>query len=215
MNRQKKYNLLASLLGLLFIVGCTPLVENGDVTEKALTAVAQGQYVGQPLNPPLQVKDFSQTSTHPDINAFSDLTGQWRVIFFGYMYCPDFCPLTLVDYRDVRRQLTPEEDGQIEFIFISVDAARDTPERLQTYLANFDPTFIGFPLDDATLAEIQPEYGFYYQRRMGEGSQAVYTVDHSTRSYLVDPEGYLRASFAYDTPPPQIAEALSWYLTHP
>jgi protein SCO1/2 len=160
------------------------------------------------------VQNFQQPSSQPHIQQFSDLDGQWRVIFFGYMYCPDFCPLTLVDYRDVRRELTAAEAEQISFIFISVDAARDTPEKLQTYLANFDPTFVGFPLDDATLTEIQPEYGFYYKRQMREGSQAVYTVDHSTRSYLVDPQGYLRASFAYDTDPKVLAEALRWYMAH-
>ncbi len=208
---------------LLALMGCAPapLMDNGaasgtesDLTAKALTAVAEGQYVGQLLNPPIQVQDFSQPSTHPDIDAFSDLHGQWRVVFIGYLHCPDFCPLTLVDYRHVKQELTPTEAEAVSFVFISVDAARDTVAKMKPYLANFDPDFIGFALDDATLTQIQPEYGFYYQRRMAEGSQAVYTVDHSTRSYLVDPDGYLRASFAYSTPPQQIAAALRWYLAN-
>lgn len=184
------------------------------LTQQALTAVAQGQYVGQVVNPPVPVADFAQPSTHPDIHAFSDLNGQWRVIFFGYMHCPDFCPLTLVDYRTVKEQLPPNIVDDVTFIFISVDAIRDTPDKMEAYLANFDPAFVGFAPDDETLAHLQPSYGFYYQRRLDEGEQAIYTVDHSTRSYLVDPDGYLRASFAYDLPPQQIATALRWYIRH-
>ena len=93
-----------------------------------------------------------------------------------------------------------------------MDGARDTPQIIANYLDNFDPAFIGFQGNDATLAQIQPDYGFYYQRRLGTGSQAEYVVDHSTRSYLLDREGRLRSSFTYDTSPDLIANALRWYI---
>lgn len=191
-----------------------PDTSQDPLTQQALTAVAQGHYVGQVVNPPHPVTDFTQPSTRSDIKKFSDLNGQWRVIFFGYMHCPDFCPLTLVDYRDVKTQLPPATVDEISFVFISVDAVRDTPDKMETYLAHFDPAFIGFAPDDETLARIQPDYDFYYERRLDDGDQAIYTVDHSTRSYLVDPNGILRASFAYDTEPHLIAQALQWYVDH-
>lgn len=129
------------------------------------------------------------------------------------MHCPDFCPLTLVDYTQAKEALGSTAD-QVTFIFISVDAARDTPEQLQTYLAHFDSNFVGFAADDATLARIQPDYGFYYERRLESESEAIYTIDHSTRSYLLDRDGVLRTSFAYDTDPEVMAAALHWYLAH-
>lgn len=129
------------------------------------------------------------------------------------MRCPDFCPLTLVDYKHVR-QLLADDAEQVNFIFISVDSERDTPEALTRYMRNFDATFVGFSASDETLSEIQPDYGFYYARRLNASSNAVYTIDHSTRSYLVDRNGVLRASFAYDTDPEQVAFALRWYLAH-
>jgi protein SCO1/2 len=184
-----------------------------SLTEQALAAVTEGIYVGQVVNPPIMTQDVAVPSSHADIAALSDLNGTWRVIFFGYMRCPDFCPLTLVEYKRVKA-LLGEEASEVKFVFITVDAVRDTPEALQRYLANFDPDFIGFAADDATLARIQPDYGFYYERRMGSSSQDVYTIDHSTRSYLLDREGILRASFAYDAEPRAIADALLWYLEH-
>lgn len=181
-------------------------------TQQALDALNSGHYVGQVQNPPILVQDFSVPSNMPELTQFSDLSGRWRVVFFGYMHCPDFCPLTLVEYKRVKAALSPEETEQVAFVYISVDAVRDTAEVLTPYLANFDPEFIGFSADDATLSRIQPDYGFYYMRRMDSGTQAVYTIDHSTRSYLIDPDGILRASFAYGTHPNEIANALSWYI---
>lgn len=183
------------------------------LTMQAETAVSAGTYLGQIVNPPVLVQDFSLPASREDITRLSDLAGHWRVIFFGYMHCPDFCPLTLVDYQKTKT-LLDEQAEEVTFIFISVDAARDTPEAIQDYLAHFDPDFVGFAADDATLGRIQPDYGFYYERRLDSGSNAVYTIDHSTRSYLLDRAGVLRASFAYDTEPQAMAMALQWYLAH-
>jgi len=194
----------------------TPIPNTLDadrLTVDSLAAVTSGVYVGQVADPPVQVQDFTAPSSFDDITRFSDLDGRWRVIFFGYMHCPDFCPLTLVDYRRVKALLGDAAED-VTFVFISVDAVRDTAAALRPYLANFDPAFVGFSADDATLSRIQPDYGFYYERRLDTGSQAVYTIDHSTRSYLVDRDGVLRASFAYDTAPRAVADALLWYLDH-
>jgi protein SCO1/2 len=181
------------------------------LTDLSLDAVSDGIYVGQVVNPPVQVQDFAAPSSDPDLTQLSDTDGTWRVIFFGYMHCPDFCPLTLVDYRQAKA-LLGETANEVTFMFISVDSVRDTPEAVRRYLDNFDPAFVGFSPDDATLSRIQSDYGFYYERRLDEGTQAVYTIDHSTRSYLLDRDGVLRASFAYDTDPQQIADALLWYM---
>lgn len=195
-------------------VAVTAQVQQEEVdalTVAAATAVAQGTYVGQLVDPPVKVQDFEVPSSKGGNGRLSDLDGQWRVIFFGYMHCPDFCPLTLVDYTQAKDALG-DAAAEVAFIFISVDAARDTPEQLQTYLDHFDSDFVGFAADDATLARIQPDYGFYYERRLASGADAIYTIDHSTRSYLLDRDGVLRASFAYDTDPEVMAAALQWYL---
>ncbi|MCA9912981.1 MAG: SCO family protein [Anaerolineae bacterium] len=184
-----------------------------ELTHAAQSAVADDIYVGQVVNPPVQAYDFAAPGSDEGLTHLSDTNGTWRVMFFGYMHCPDFCPLTLSEYRHVKAELG--EDAQnVTFVFISVDSVRDQPEYLRPYLDNFDPDFVGFSPDDETLSRMQPDYDFYYLRRMEEGSQAVYTVDHSTRSYLLDRGGVLRASFAYMTEPRAIADALRWYIAH-
>ncbi|MFN8377567.1 MAG: SCO family protein [Anaerolineae bacterium] len=174
-------------------------------------AASEGVSLGTVVNPPLLVRNFTlPASTGADLSIY-DLNGKYRMIFFGYLHCPDFCPLTMAEFKRVK-QLLGEYADQVDFIYISVDGARDTPELIASYLNNFDPTFIGFQGNDTTLAQIQPDYGFYYQRRLDTGSQAEYVVDHSTRSYLLDREGRLRSSFTYDTEPEVIADALRWYI---
>ncbi|MCC6601950.1 MAG: copper chaperone PCu(A)C [Anaerolineae bacterium] len=195
------------------VVSLEPVEGTDALTTASLLAAADGVFVGQVTNPPVRVQDFSAPSTRPDVAALSDLNGRWRLIFFGYMHCPDFCPLTLVDYKNAKAVMG-EAAEEVNFVFISVDADRDTVALMQPYLANFDLDFVGFAADDATLARIQPDYGFYYERRLGSGPEAVYTIDHSTRSYLLDREGVLRATFAYDTDPELMAAALQWYLAH-
>lgn len=195
------------------VVSLEPVSETDALTTAALRAEADDVFVGDIANPPVAVQDFSAPSTDADVTRLSDLNGRWRLIFFGYMHCPDFCPLTLVDYKNAKAALA-EAAAEVDFVFISVDADRDAIELMQAYLANFDPDFVGFSADDATLAHIQPDYGFYYERRLDSGSDAVYTIDHSTRSYLLDREGVLRTTFAYDTDPELIAGALQWYLAH-
>ncbi|GEM_PF-362014 len=181
------------------------------LTTAALEAATTGTYVGQVVNPPILAQDFTLAGTLSDEQRLSDSNGTWRVIFFGYMHCPDFCPLTLVDYKEVKA-LLGEAAEDVTFVYISVDAVRDTPEALQKYLDHFDPDFVGFSGDDITLKRIQPDYGFYYQRQMKADNLAVYSIDHSTRSYLLDKDGVIRASFAYDTYPSDIADALRWYM---
>jgi protein SCO1/2 len=187
------------------------LLEPDALTTAALEADAAGTFVGRVVNPPVQAQPFSAPGTISDDQRLSDTDGTWRVLFFGYTHCPDYCPLTLVDYKEVKA-LLGEQAVAVTFVYVSVDAPRDTPEVLRTYLDHFDPEFIGFSADDLTLRRIQPDYGFYYQRLMGAQTMAVYSIDHSTRSYLIDPMGVIRASFAYDTAPSRLAEALRWYI---
>jgi protein SCO1/2 len=176
-----------------------------------VAAASQGISLGTVINPPLLVRDFTLPASTGEDLSIHDLDGRYRMIFFGYLHCPDFCPLTMAEFRQVKA-LLGDLASEVQFIYISVDGARDTPQLVANYLDNFDPEFIGFSGDDATLARIQPDYGFYYQRRLDTGSQAEYIIDHSTRSYLLDREGRLVSSFTYDTEPEVIAAALRWFI---
>lgn len=219
-----KTEILMILLILFSLMGCmpeTPVQEISEIpsvsVENAITQAQMAQsaqpdvFIGEVMNPPILLQDFEMPSSTGENLHLADLRGSWLVIFFGYLHCPDFCPLTLVEYERVKRFLGDDAE-RIKFVYISVDGARDTPDAMRRYLSNFDDEFIGLTGDDQTLARIQPDYGFYYLRRLDGGNQAVYTVDHSTKTYIVDPNGYLVATIDYGTSTRDMTRALLWYL---
>ena len=82
--------------------------------------------------------DFTLLSQEEQQVSLSDFRGKHVLLFFGYTNCPDVCPLTLDGFRRIHSDLEPEQQEQLAFVFISVDGARDTPQRLREYLAAFD-----------------------------------------------------------------------------
>jgi protein SCO1 len=159
------------------------------------------------LDQPRQLTDWTLPSSTGSDLSLSSLRGKHAVLFFGYTHCPDFCPTTLGDYKLVKRELGSDAD-KVDFVFVSVDPERDTPEVLKQYVATFDPSFIGVAGDAATLDAVSKEYSMYYKLRKDEASWGNYPVDHTTLSYLVDPEGRLVALYPYEMSPEQIAADL-------
>lgn len=168
---------------------------------------------GEELAPPLQLQDFTLPASSGGDLSLADLTasGKWTMLYFGYLHCPDFCPTTLAEFKRVQ-QIMGDAAGQVQFVFVSVDGQRDTPELIAAYLSNFDPSFIGLQGNDETLAAIGPDYGLFYERRTDTGSAAAYIVDHTTRTYLIDPQGRLRVSFSHDAAPDDIAQTIQAYM---
>jgi protein SCO1/2 len=141
----------------------------------------------------------------------SVLHGKWSVVFFGYTFCPDFCPTTLTTLGKAMDELGPKaKDAQV--VFITVDPARDTPAALKTYLSSrvFPKNIMGLTGTQAQVAQVAKEYVVYYQK---EGSGPGYTMDHSTALYLMDPQGHYRGVIADGLTPDQYAKAISAAMT--
>jgi len=160
--------------------------------------------VGTRIDPPLALADFSLPSSLGRDLRLSELRGKPIVLFFGYTFCPDVCPLTLSELKRVKADLGADGE-QLQVVFISVDGARDTPEVLARHLAAFDPSFIGLQGNDDTLREIGKQYGLYYKQNSPEGTSAAYLVDHSAAVYLIDSQGQLRVIYSFGTAPDTIA----------
>lgn len=150
-----------------------------------------------PLDPPRELPDFTLPGSTGVPLSLSSFQGKFTLLFFGYTHCPDFCPLTLAHWRNIKLALG-DDAANVNFLFISVDGERDTPEVLAQYLSRFDPAFIGMTGDDATLAQIAPPYGLYYELHKDEGAN--YSVDHTTQTYLINPAGGMIDVFSFDTP---------------
>jgi len=129
--------------------------------------------------------------------------GQVRLLFFGFTHCPDICPTTLNELRQVYETLG---DGaqEVQTLFLSVDPERDTPERLHEYLAAFSMPVTGLTGTPQQIAGVAKAYGAHYER-VDLDSALGYTMDHSTYLYLLDQKGSVRYLFRYGDTPERIA----------
>ena len=115
------------------------------------------------------------------------LEGKWTLLFFGYTFCPDICPATLAELRQLRGQLPDEVREQLRPVLVSVDPARDTPEQLKQYLEFFGEGFVGLT---GTLDDIQTlANGVGIPFIPGDTSRENYTVDHSGNLVIIGPDG--------------------------
>ena len=148
--------------------------------------------------------EFELTNQRGERMRLSDLAGRALVMFFGYTYCPDVCPATLARVREVKAALPPEDAARFTGILVSVDPARDTPNRLGQYVEFFDPDFVGLTGSEDELEDIARRYGAQFMIPEGQ-SEDGYLVNHSSIAYLIDPAGHVRAFYYGDEPIDAIA----------
>ena len=148
--------------------------------------------------------EFELVDQSGERTRLSDLAGNAVMMFFGYTYCPDVCPATLARMREVKAALSAEDAVRFTGLFISVDPARDTPERIGQYVEFFDPGFVGLTGSDEELQDIARRYGAQFVIPDGQPEDA-YLVNHSSVGYLIDPAGHVRALYYGDEPIDAIA----------
>lgn len=124
----------------------------------------------------------------------STLAGRPSAIYFGYTFCPEVCPTTLLDMSRWIQKLGPDAD-KLNFVFVSIDPARDTPDLMHTYLSSFDKHIRGFTGTAAQVARIAQEYRVYYKRIPTDDGG--YVMDHSAIIYLMAADGKLVSMIAY------------------
>lgn len=147
------------------------------------------------LNDDRPLPDFVLEGTQGKVgNAV--FSGNWTLVFFGYTYCPDVCPTSLTTLAQLKSQLQAQGVAPPKVLFISVDGQRDRPDRLAEFVRFFDADFQAAVGSDEALRPLARHLGVFYQRHdKGDGSP--YSVDHSSAIYLVDPQGRLKAVFAW------------------
>ncbi|MBE0488720.1 MAG: SCO family protein [Halomonas sp.] len=148
------------------------------------------------------------SSTRGDF-SLSDLEeDQLAVVFFGYTYCPDVCPMSLAVVRRALADLDDADRERVVPLMISVDPERDTLERLAEYTGFFGDAFIGATGSEAELEELAERYGVIWRRVETPESAMAYTIDHSSSLYLVDREGTILRRVLYSPAPHALLSAL-------
>ncbi len=120
----------------------------------------------------------------------ADIRGKPFIVVFGFTDCPSVCPTALLDMTNLLADLGPDGD-RLKVLFVSVDPERDTPEQLKKFLASFDPRIIGLTGQMVDIAAVTHAFDAAYEKVYDENGE--YTVDHTTRLYLMDRYGLLAA----------------------
>ncbi|CAI8926506.1 putative copper-binding protein [Pseudomonas sp. IT-P12] len=123
--------------------------------------------------------------------AVNELEGKWSLLFLGYTFCPDICPTTLAQLRQIKSELPKEAVDNLQIILVSVDPNRDTPKQLKQYLGYFDPQFRG--LTPASVDDLQKlANAVSIPFIPADTSKPNYTVDHSGNLAVIGPDGKQR-----------------------
>lgn len=171
-----------------------------------LLAACQSYQFKGTLYPDLQpAPDFALTATDGQQFRLSEHRGQIVLMFFGYTSCPDVCPTTLAEAKQILKGVGGDSD-RVTFLFITVDPERDTPQVLANYVAVFDPAIVGLTGTSDELAAVRQAYGVFAEKEATDRSAAGYTMTHTARVFLVDTEGRLHLSYAFGTPPDDILQ---------
>ncbi|MCW1966495.1 MAG: SCO family protein [Anaerolineae bacterium] len=166
---------------------------------------------GFATNPPKAMADFTLTDQNGKPFNFSELRGSPVLMFFGYTYCPDVCPVTMSDFRRVKVALG-DKASHVKFVMVSFDGNRDTPEVIKRYVEAFDPTFIGLTGKPELVAKVSADYGAFANIMRIEGTQAEYQVAHSSFTYLIDQNGNWVMTYPVGVPTDNITKDVQKWL---
>ena len=134
--------------------------------------------------------------------GFEQMSGKWSFLFFGYTHCPDACPITLTVLRDFYAALVKDHAaGDVQIIFVTVDPARDTPEKMANYVHYFNDKFIGLTGTEEQIATLTQQLGVLSS--MADTNEN-YAVDHTASVFLISPAGKWVGIFS----PPQQSEEI-------
>ena len=168
------------------LAGACTLAAAGDPTPIGLKAGA--------FDPPQAAAEFPAGVHATDKGELSVARWHGKVVLlvFGFTHCPAVCPTTLATLAQARRLLGPDA-AAMQVVYVTVDPERDDLAHVRTYLAAFDPGFVGGTGQPAVLADLRKRYGATAQKIPAAGGGADYGMSHSTTIWLIDREGRLRA----------------------
>jgi protein SCO1 len=176
-----RFAYLAIVALLLMLTGCEPAkppFNSVDITG------AQGYG-----------NDFRLIDHTGKARTMADFRGKVVAIFFGFTFCPDVCPTTLSDMRQVTKQLGKDAD-KLQVLFVTVDPKRDTAEVLAKYVPSFGATFLGLYGDDAATKQVIKDFKIVARVVPGLTPDS-YTVDHTAGTLIFDTQGRLRLMAPY------------------
>ena len=203
--------LVLSFVALVLIIAIVVLANQSPQPDEDVIVLGQdNDFDGSTIISPARIMpDFSLTNQDGGETSLRELQGKPTLIFFGYIHCPDVCPLTMNQFKRVQ-QLLGDVGNQVNYVFISVDGTRDNPEDVRQFLEVRGGTdFIGLTGNEDEIRRIGIDYELFFE--VVEDTyvdEDVYYVDHTSNSFLLDADGKWILKYAFGTEPEVIAEDL-------
>lgn len=142
---------------------------------------------------------FELVNSEGETVRWEDFEGKYRMVYFGYAYCPDVCPVDVAQmmrgYKRLKEE-NPDLAAEIQPLFITIDPERDTPEVVGEFTSAFSDDLIGLTGSPEQVDQAAKAFAVYYQR--GEGTEDNYLMDHSRAAYLMGPQGEPIATLPID-----------------
>ena len=136
---------------------------------------------------------FNLTSHKGEKISEKILSSRPTIVFFGFTHCPEVCPTTLYEISSWINEIKLSKE-QIQVLFISLDPKRDTVQKLEEYLSNFDETFKGLTGDENEIVKLANSWGIY---RKIVSTEDDYTIDHTSTIFLINQNFSLKGTIAY------------------
>lgn len=167
---------------------------------------SQPDLPGLILNPPREIADFDLRTHDGAVFNKQSAAGRWHLMFFGFTHCPDICPSTLAQMRELNKALPEDIKAKLSMDFVSIDPERDTPELMGPYVTFFDPGFKGITGTMDAIDAFARSLGIAYIKvEQGES----YTMDHATALVLLNPKSQVQAYFAAPHKLPELKQTLT------
>lgn len=198
----KRFQNLRLSSSVLFLALAIAACQQGGTSQTEAPPLA-GAQIGGP---------FTLVDSQGRTVRWSDFDGKYRIVYFGYTFCPDACPtdvgVMMRGFADFARK-QPDLARQVQPIFISIDPARDTPKPVGEFAAAFPPNLLGLTGDAKAVDQAAKAFRAYYAK--GKETPGGYLMDHSRIAYLMGRNGEPIAMLPVDKGPEAVsAELATW-----
>lgn len=208
--RQHGRTLPLILVGLAALIGGA-LLANTLLRPPPPPTLSQGT---TQLQPPRGLSDFALTDHTGAAFTLDRLRDRWTFMFFGYTHCPDICPTTMSTLNAVAKQIEGAGSAVVpQYVFVSIDPERDTPEQLARFVPYFNPDFLGVTGDPAAINALTRQLSVLYLKVEPDRPDG-YLMDHSAAILLLDPEGRFHALMSPPFDPAGMAQDFQKLADH-
>lgn len=196
---------ITSTLAIVALLGGTAYFAFGPKAANDFASCTQAAVAGGAIGGPFELVDENGVTV-----TDKDVITKPTILYFGYTFCPDVCPLDNMRNADAQRILD-EKGYDTQTAFISIDPERDTPEVMKEFTSLFHDNMIGLTGSLAQVKSASRAYKTYYQKQV-DGDPEYYLMDHSTQTYFVMPEVGFVDFFKRDDSPEKMAETVACFI---